>query len=288
VVPVALAIAWCAANQMVEGAGGTLEFGLHGDARNAPVAALLLSLGPALVPALAGLLVVAEVRISRAALALAALSLGVMYFVRLNVDLSWVGFRAGQMFLVAVPALTARGLATRGRARGAVLALAIVALLAGAPTTAIDEYNAQDITNFGESPNGPWTMTVTPAEHEALEWLRRATPPTSIVQMEPTVRDRQTWTLLPSLAQRRMAAGLPISLLATPEYDEKSALVKQMYETANADEAAAIAHRLRIDYIYVDRTERARYEKGVAKFRDAPHLFAPAFRNAEVDIFHVQ
>ena len=85
-----------------------------------------------------------------------------------------------------------------------------------------------------------------------------------------------------------MAAGLPISLLATPEYEEKSALVKQMYETLSAEEASAIAHRLRIDYIYVDRTERSRYEKGVAKFSDAPHFFAPAFRNAEVTIFHVQ
>lgn len=289
VIPVLLALAWCAGNQMVEGAGGTLEFGLRGDASNAPITGLLLSLGPAFLPALAGLFVAAQHRISAAAVALAALSLAVMYFVRLNVDLSWVGFRGGQMFLVAVPALAARGFATVSlRARRAVVAVAIVGLVAGAPTTVIDAYNAQDITNFGESPNGPWTITITPAEHEALEWLRRATPATAIVQMEPTVRDRRTWTLLPSLAQRRMAAGLPISLLATPEYDEKSAMVKRMYETPNAEEASAIAHRLRIDYIYVDRTERSQYEQGVAKFANAPHLFAPAFSNAEVDIYHVQ
>ena len=288
VVPVVLALAWCAGNQMIEGAGGTLEFGLHGDARNAPLAGLVLSLGPALLPAIAGLFVVAQDRISRAAVALAGLSLLVMYCVRLNVDPSWVGFRAGQMFLVAIPALTARALSGGGRWRTGVIAVAAIALLAGSPTTAIDAYNAQDITNFSESPNGPWTITITPAEHEALEWLRRATPATAIVQMEPTSRDRRTWSLIPSLAQRRMAAGLPISLLATPEYDEKSALVKQMYETPNAEEASAIAHRLRIDYIYVDRTERAAYPAGVAKFAGAPERFAPVFSNDEVSIYHVQ
>src|SRR3954469_626830 len=55
VVPVVLALAWCSANQMVEGAGGALEFGWLGDARNAPLGALLLSLGPALLTAIVGL-----------------------------------------------------------------------------------------------------------------------------------------------------------------------------------------------------------------------------------------
>ncbi len=286
-IPVALALAWCAANQMVEGAGGTLQFGWLGDARNAPLTALFLSLGPAFVPALAGLLAKGPGRISRSAVALAALSLGVLYLVRLGVDRSWVGFRAGQMFLAGVPPLTARGLSAPGRWRTVACILSVVALVTGAPTLLIDTYNAQDISNFAESPNGPWTQTVTPAETAALEWLRRATPPTAIVQMDPSARDRKTWSLLPSLAQRRMAAGLPISLLDVPEYHEKSALVKRMYETANAAEAAEIARRLRIGYIYVDQTERAAYPEGVAKFASAPELFVPAFRNEEVTIYRL-
>lgn len=287
VVPVALALAWCAANQMVEGAGGTLQFGWLGDARHAPVAAVLLSLGPALAPAVPGVLARTREHVSSAAACLAGLSLAALYLVRLNVDFSWVGFRAGQMFLVALPALTSRGLAAKGRWCMAAVVTSLVALLLGTPTTLIDAYNAQDISNFSESPNGPWTITVTRAERDALEWLRRTTPVTTIVQMDPTARDRRTWSLLPSLAERRMAAGLPISLLDVPEYHEKSAMVKRMYETPDAAEAWAIAMRLRIDYIYVDRVERGAYPVGVAKFAASPEHFAPAFRNEEVAIYRV-
>src|SRR5204863_1564766 len=126
---------------------------------------------------------------------------------------SWVGFRAGQMFLVAVPVLIASGLAAAGAGRRIAVATGLLALLAGAPTTMIDAYNAQDITNFSQSPIGPWTVTVTRDQSDGLEWLRTTTRPDAIVQMEPIVRARTTWSLIPSFAQRRMAAGRPISLL---------------------------------------------------------------------------
>jgi hypothetical protein len=216
-----------------------------------------------------------------------------MHFVRLDVDRSWVGFRAGQMFLVAVPALVAGGFAATGVWRRVVLVTALVTLLAGAPTTLIDVYNAQDITNFSESPIGPWTVTVTREEHEGLEWLRTATPPTAIVQMDPAARGRTTWSLIPSFAERRMAAGQPISLLggtepSGTEYAVKSARVKTMYETRDAQQAWDIARSLRIDYIWVDRVERTAYAAGTAKFDAAPQQFTPAFRNTEVTIYRVQ
>jgi hypothetical protein len=168
----------------------------------------------------------------------------------------------------------------------------ILALLAGLPTTIIDAYNAQDITNFSESPIGPWTVTITHDEHEGLEWLRTSTLPTAIVQMEPMVRERSTWSLIPSFAQRRMAAGQPISLLGgtTPgtEYREKSDRVRTLYATDDAQQAWDIARSLRIDYVWVDRVERAAYPSGVAKFDAAPQRFAPAFKNREVSIYRVQ
>ena len=52
---VGLAVAYCVGNRMVEGAGGAVLFGLGGFARNRPIATLLLSLGPLLVPAALGL-----------------------------------------------------------------------------------------------------------------------------------------------------------------------------------------------------------------------------------------
>ena len=58
-----------------------------------------------------------------------------------------------------------------------------------------------------------------------------------------------------------MAAGLPISLLPLPEYRERSEQVRALFATPNAGEAAAIAHRLRLDYLYVDRDDVAAYPR---------------------------
>jgi hypothetical protein len=291
-VPVVLAVGWCVANQMVEGAGGALQFGRLGDARHAPLQSLMLSLGPVLVAAIVGVPVASAFRRNAGALLLAATSLLVMHFVRLDVDTSWVGFRAGQMFLAAAPALIAAGLAAPGAWRRVASAVTVVAALVGAPTTLVDTYNAQDITNFSESPIGPWTVTVTADETQGLEFLRRVTPATAIVQMDPLARERSTWSLVPSLAQRRMAAGRPISLLGGTEngseYGERSLRVRRMYETADAKDASDLAHALRIDYIWVDRIERAAYPAGMAKFDAAPDRFIPVFQNSEVRIYRVK
>jgi len=223
---------------------------------------------------------------------LAALSLLLLYFVRLNVDASWVGFRAGQMFLVAVPVLIARGFIAAGLWRRVAVATAVLALLAGAPTAIIDTYNAQDITNFSESPIGPWTVTVTRDQRDRLAWLRAQTPPTALVQMDPLARGRTTWSLIPSFAHRRMAAGQPISLLGGTapgtEYAEKSERVRTMYETQNAQQAWTIARSLRIDYLWIDQVERAAYPAGIGKFAASPQFFAPAFESSEVSVYRVR
>jgi len=293
-VPVALAILWCVGNQMVEGAGGALQFGWLGEARNGPVWTLLLSLGPVLVAALVGLLACLPPEGNRplAPALLAFVGLLLMYFVRLDVDRAWVGFRAGQIFLVAAPALIACGLSAAGTWRRVSIAVAIVGAAIGAPTTIIDTYNAQDITNFAQSPNGPWTVTVTAEEQQGLDWLRRETPADAIVQMDPLARERSTWSLIPSLAQRRMAAGRPISLLGgtqnDSEYGERSARVKTMYATPDAQAAWDTARALRIDYIWIDRTERTAYPSGMAKFDADAGRFASVFRNNEVSIYRVR
>lgn len=313
IVPVVGALAWCSANQMVEGAGSALQFGWRGDARNAPVGTLLLSLGPALLMMIVGAVIPAprafpsrsdppeggshlipadpggfRLQAEVTALILAIASLLLLYFVRLNVDTSWVGFRAGQMFLVAIPPLIARGFLAARPYRAIAIAATVLAVMTGFPTLAIDVYNAQDVTNFSNSPIGPWTVTVTPDEQTALEWIRGATPPAAIVQMEPLARGRQTWSLIPSFAGRRMAAGLPISLLNVPEYREKSDRVKVMYSTADPRQAFDIARSLRIDYIYVDRVERSAYPDGTAKFDRAPQFFESSYRNNEVAVYRVQ
>jgi hypothetical protein len=290
-IPVAAALGWVMLNRMAEGGGAALQIGWLGDARNAPLITLALSLGPALLTAAIGL-AVGRVGRPLAPALLAVTALLMMFFARLNVDPAWIGFRSGQLFLIAVPALIARGFVTTGAARRVAVAAAIAAVLAGTPTTAIDVYNAQDTANVSEGPIGPWTVSISPDQQAGLAWIRRATPQTAIVQMEPTVRDRSTWSLIPSFAERRMAAGQPISLLGGTsrgsEYLERSARVRTMYATTDARQAWEIGRALRIDYLWVDGVERAAYGPGVAKFDGRPELFTPVFRSGDVRIYRLR
>jgi hypothetical protein len=282
--PVLLAVAWGAASRVMEGAGSALDVGFSGFSRKAPLVTLLLSLGPILVPALAGLI---RCRADRRPIAIAVsgilLGLFLLYFVRIS-EASWVGFRAGQILIVSIPILLACLFTRMKTATAALLAAAV--LIIGLPTTLVDTWNAQDITNQRQASEFRWTIVVTPAQQEAFRWIRANTPADAIVQMEPMLRGREHWTLIPSFAGRRMAAGLPISLLPLPEYRERSERVRTLFATASVEEAAEIAHRLRLDYLYVDRDDVAAYP-GVRKFDEHPDRFARVFANGEVRIYKV-
>lgn len=282
------AVAWGAASRVMDGAGSALDVGFSGFSRNSPVVTLLLSLGPILVPALAG------VRLARTDLARRAVAAGVagvllglflLYFVRIS-EASWVGFRAGQILLVSIPVLLARALASLPRAGRTALAAAVLAI--GLPTTLIDTYNTQDIGNRRQGPGFRWTLWTTRAQAEAFAWLRANTSDEDVVQMEPIVRAREHWTLIPSFAGRRMAAGLPISLLPMPAYQERSNQVRTIFASPSADEARSIAHRLRIDYLYVDQSDLAAYPDGTGKFEEHPAVFERVFVNEEVRIYRVR
>jgi hypothetical protein len=291
VIPVLAALGWAALNQIADGAGGAVRFGLLGPARNQPIVTFLLSFGPVLVLAIAGVWKsdIVPLRPLATAAAGVVLAVLVMHLITLDVDLFWVGFRGGTLLLVMVPALVARGLVLLRSGVPRSLAAATVAgvLAAGLPTTVIDAYNAQDVGNRLMGPGFHWTVVLSPAEQEALDWLRRETPRDAIVQAEPIVRGRETWSLIPSFAERRMAAGLPISLLHVPEYDRLSARVRDIYAGADAPTAHQTARALAIDYLYVDRTERQAYP-ATAKFDAHPEYFERVFHNAEVSIYAVK
>jgi uncharacterized membrane protein len=271
----------------MDGAGSALDVGFSGFSRQSPVVTLMLSLGPVLVPSLAGLWR-PRTDIEKRAVALAAAGvlagLILLYFVRVS-EASWVGFRAGQILLVMIPVLLARTLERLSKSSRRVLAILI--LVIGLPTTVVDTWNAQDIWNRRPGPGFRWTLWTTPDQQQAFEWIRENTAPDAVVQMEPMVRGREHWTLIPSFASRRMAAGLPISLLPIPEYQEKSEQVKALFETPDATAASASARRLRVDYLYVDMDDLAAYPEGTAKFDRHPELFQPVFRNTSVRVYRV-
>ncbi|MGI8617932.1 MAG: hypothetical protein ACR2L6_02440 [Gemmatimonadaceae bacterium] len=284
---VVAAIAWAAASRVMDGAGSALDIGFAGFSRQSPVVTLLLSLGPVLLPALPGL---ARARTDIGQRAVIVAGAGVMagllllYFVRVS-EASWVGFRAGQILLVTIPVLLA--FTFDQMSRRTLLGLGALILIVGLPTTVIDTWNAQDIGNRRPGPGFKWTLWVTPDQQQAFTWIQKNTPADAIVQMEPVVRGREHWTLIPSFAGRRMAAGLPISLLPLPAYPERSGIVKQIFETLDPVEASALARRLRLDFLYVDQDDVGAYPAGTAKFDISPQHFAQVFRNGSVRVYRV-
>ena len=294
VVPVLAAFAWCTFTDVGQGSGvALLHFGFWGPARNATVINVLLQFGPLLVPMTIGLWPTGAVpfRLVWPAIAGVTLALLLIHLVTLTSDVSWIGFRGGHIFFVFAPAIVGRGLVALWQANRRHLAIAVVCfvMLVGAPTTIIDAYNTQDVTNRGFAPRNEfhWTVLVSPDEQAALNWIRSRTPKDAVVQMEPNVRGRETWTLIPTFAERRMATGTALALLPVPEYDERNALVQQIYASDDAARAWAAARRLGIDYLYVDATERGAYP-AVAKFDQYPRYFTPVFKNGEAAVYSVE
>jgi hypothetical protein len=154
---VALAVVWCIGNDMVEGAAGAMVYGFGGYARNAPVATLMISLGPLLIPALLALWPPSQLpRRTWPALAGTVAGLLIFYFVRLSVDAAYIGFRAGQILQLSLPGLAALFFARLWMVRsGRALAIALARVTRGGlPTTLIDSFNAQDIHNLRMGPAG--------------------------------------------------------------------------------------------------------------------------------------
>jgi hypothetical protein len=288
-IPVVLAISWGALNRVADGAGAAVNIGLQNYTPNNTVFALLVSAGPLLVPALLGLWPWRGLSTQPAKVAASGVvaTLLLMHLVVLS-DESWVGFRAGQILLLMLPVLVARALwAVRTRSVVAAGALGASIAIVGLPTTIIDTYNAQDITNRRQGPGFHWTVAITAHQSAAFAWIRANVPERATVQMEPVARGREYWSLIPSFAERRMTAGLPISLLPLPEYERASAEVKRIYRTDNAREAWELARGRGIQFMYVDGIDRAEYPAGMAKFATEPY-FEGVYGNEEVTIYKVR
>ena len=289
-VPVLLALGWIAFNGIANGAESVLHVGGLGPTLTRPLPSFLLSFGPLLLLLAIGVWPEREVpvRLVAAAAIGVVLSVLVMHLVVLTVDVFWVGFRMGHLVFVFAPALVARGLILLSRRhRLAVAAVVTLVLVLGAPTTIIDAYNAQDVTNTRMGPGFHWTLTITPAEQEALAWIRGHTPADAVVQGDAFARGRETWSLIPTWGERRMAGGEPISLMHEDAFDVLSGEIRDMFALPDADVAWQTARRLHIDYVYVGRAERDAYPN-VAKFDADARRFLPVFRNGEVTIYAVQ
>ncbi len=289
---VGIAVGWCVANDMVEGAAAVVLFGLGGYARNRPVASLMMSLGPLIAPAVLGIWRTAATSVARArghgtrpAGVLSITSVGGRVVHRISRGAAAAARASWPRSIVVFTSL-----AIRQAFRGSVtVAAAIVLLAIGLPTTIIDTYNAQDIANRQMGPGFRWTVTLTPDEQEAYRWMRRETPRDAIVQMDPIAHGRETWTQLPTFAERRMAAARPISLMDIPDYTERSRRAHRIYAERNAETAAQLARELGIDYIFIGPAEQQRNSAAaLAKFEKREDLFEPVFANASTRIYAIR
>jgi len=290
---VGAALAWSVANHTFEGAGGAVALGISDRAAREPVRVLGLALGPLLLPASLGLLFATfrrwprEIRPSACGV---LVGLSLFYGVTLVLEPIWIGWRAGQILLVTAPGLVALTLAVSNDrlGRGATAVLLGLLFAAGLPTTAIDFYNAQDTSNERMGPGFRWTVVLRRDEQAALAWIEAETAADAVVQMSVGPRGRETWSLIPSFARRRMAAGLPISLLLTPAYQARAARADHLYATPDPHEAWAIARELGVDYVYVGRVEREAFGSAVDKFEAWDEGFRLVFSRGDSAVYAVQ
>jgi hypothetical protein len=293
--PLAAAVWLCLALRYVDtGSSSLIAVGTNPMAFKNASEAIVLSFGPMLIPAVAGV-VLAKRRLLTTFLPIIVVIV-VSFLFYFFVDLRghqhvYVGWRAGDLIFVAFAALTGYALQelwARGRAVRAavVISSALLAVLA-LPTFAIDFYNTQDITNRQRAAGFDWTLVLSRDDLDALDWIKSYTPANAIVQVEPYVRDSNTWAYVPAFAERRMSAGLPISMVPLDKYEAASMLVRGVYQETNAASARDRAVKLGISYLIVGRPEREAYPQFEALLRTRPDLFREVFHRGEVSIFFI-
>jgi hypothetical protein len=273
--------------------GGLMMFGINPVATHLAAWVLFLSCGPLLligVPALARTRWLAGKGAAPLALTLAATG---FYFLVDVADMGgvWVGWRSGHVLLIALTLAAGAGVtalwSTAQRKALVGTVLAIVVLLA-VPTVAIDVFNAQDIDNRHEGAGFPWTLIVTPAEREAFDWIRTHTAPDAVIQAEPFARDPATWAYVPAFAERRMAAGLPISMIPHRPYAYASDTVRSgIFKAPSPQSAHEWAVYLAIDYLLIGDRERQVYRANVEQLLNRPDLVETVFHNDAVVLLKV-
>jgi hypothetical protein len=295
-VPLGLATAAAMALGYVDrNSGGLVRVLVNPMAITEPVWAIFLSFGPLLLLSIVGT-VVAVRRRATGLLAIAAIivvSFAFYFFVDLRGhQYVYVGWRAGHLLFVAFTVLTAYALQEIGRdttARRA-MAAAVFAVLAlsAVPTFAIDLYNTQDIDNREQGMGFRWTLVLDRDELEALAWIRAVTPQDAVVQIDPFPRDAYTWAYIPAFAERRMAAGLPISMVPLEKYENASREVKTVFTADSGEAAHKRAVEMGIDYLFIGQPEREANPQLVHRLGQRPDLFQPVFHNNTISIYFVE
>jgi hypothetical protein len=291
-IPLAIGTGLTVALRYVDSSGTVVAFELNRMATRGFWWNMLLSFGPVLLLCLAALPALKPERRGLGIFAALTASCVMFYFfvnVRDHQDV-YVGWRVGHLMFMAatvvIGILFDRLREWPSPLRPVAWAGVVIIGLMGLPTTIIDVYNTQDITNFSEAPAGPWTLRLTPDDLQVFDWLKHNTAPAAIVQVDPVPRDPSSWAYLPAFGERRMAAGLPISMIPLAKYQEASHAVRQLF-----DEPPLLAYeravRAGINYIIVGPPERRVHDGVEARFESVPDLMPVVFKNGSITIYAV-
>ena len=291
-IPLALASGLVLALQYVDATGSIVAFGVNRVATQSFWLVTALSFGPVLIVSIAAIAIILQAgRQDLGELGALAAACVVFYFfinVRDHQDV-YVGWRVGHLLFMSATVLAGLvfdHLQSMPNRRKAVAVLIVVGL-AGLPTTVIDVYNTQDITNNRGAPGFTWTLRLTPDDRQAFHWIRLNTRPEEVIQVDPFTRDTETWAYLPAFAERRMAAGLPISMVPLKKYQEGSEQVRAMF-----DEPALAAYeravRSGINYVLIGPPERHAHEGVEQRLDGLPDLMPLLFRNGTISIYGVR
>lgn len=255
----------------------------------------LLSFGPILVVTALAIPSLMSDRRGIAILgSLAVTSIAIYFFVNVKDHQDvYVGWRVGHFLFMAsavvVGILLERIATSTSAAQPLQLGGVVIALLMGLPTTIIDVYNTQDISEHGEPPY--WTMMLRPDELQVFDWIKKNTPAEAIVQVDPIARQAgarfDNWAYVPAFAERRMAIGLPISMVPLAKYENGSKEIQKLFDESPlaAYERAA---RAKINYVLVGIPERETHPGVEDRFNSIPNQMPLAFKNGTISIYEVR
>jgi hypothetical protein len=301
-VPLGIALALSFLLHYTSQGAALLKIGSNPLARQNSLLGLAVSFGPIFIAALPGAwLLCKHARRERVILPAAVIAISLLFYFFVDVrdhKFVYVGWRAGHIIFIVLAGVVGVGvhllvLRRQGSKpdrkdrirRIAWAAYFIFAALIAVPTTAIDLYNTQDIYNRARFKKAQWTLVLSQDELKALDWLRRSTPPDALVQVEPFCRDPGTWAYLPAFAERRMAAGIPLSMVPLAPYMKASEQVREIYLSTNPDFIENRARQLGIDYLVVGINERRTYPQ-VEKILDSrPNAFPRVLKNSALSIY---
>jgi len=292
-IPLAASVALVYGLGYVDRSGAVVELTVNRVAVHRVAWVTLLSCGPILiVAAMAIPLLRAERRGLSVLGALAVTSLFFYFFVNVRDHQDvYVGWRVGHFLFMAaavvVGALLERIAASTSAMQPVQWALLSVAFLAGLPTTIIDIYNTQDITNHNQAPGFRWTLMLRPDELQAFDWIEKNTRTDALFQVDPIARDSETWAYLPAFAERRMAIGLPISMVPLEKYQQGSEAIRNMFDEPPLA-AYERAVRARVNYVLIGPPERESHPGVEERFGSIPNQLLLAFKNDTISIYEVK